>query len=579
LTNREIADLLEQVGTALELVSDNPFKARAYYSAARTIAACQDSVYDLAEQGKATTIKGVGASVGEAINDIVKNGSPTILEELLGEIPPDVWRMLSLPGLGPKRVRSIWRSLSITTLDELEQACRDNRLLSLEGFGEKTQARILSGIDLLRRSEDRLLLSAAHQIADEFIALLAKRCELAGLSLDRVEVTGPLRRKCETVEVIDILIGSVNTEDSDRIAQVISGLTSDVEDVADAADLAFCTSMTGRSVAVAYRGARVAVHIRPASMFACSLFLLTGSSSHVSECIALFPGLLECDSALNSEATIYRSARMQFIPPEMREGAGEVAAAKAGKLPTLVEEGDIKGILHVHTNYSDGTHSIEDLVRYCIEQGYEYIGIADHSRSAFYAGGLSPSDLIRQNREIKEIQSKYPEIRILHGIESDIRADGSLDYDDGLLAMLDFVIGSIHSRFAMPKDQMTARVIAAVRNPYLSILGHPTGRLLLSRDPYEIDLDAVLEAVAEEGKSVELNADPHRLDLDYKGCLTARRMGIPVAINPDAHGPSGINNIRFGVSIARKGWLTKSDVLNCLTADEIVTAFRRMRKS
>lgn len=582
MTNREIADLLEKIGTALELASDNPFKARAYYSAARAIAACPQSVSDLAKQGEVSSIKGVGASVAGAIDDAIRRGSPAILDELLAEIPPDVWRMLSLPGLGPKRVRNLWRSLGITTLDELEQACKDDRLLSLQGFGRKTQARILSGIDLLRRSEGHLLLNAAHQVAAEFTELLVQRCEAAGIELRCVEVAGRLRRECETVDVVDILVTNVDTEDTNRAVQTVSGITGEVTSLDDAADLITYSSERGRSVAATYKGAKLAVHIRPVSLFACSLFLLTGSENHVNECTALFPKLatklLDCDNVFDSEADIYRSIGIQFVPPEMREGTGEVSIAKAGKLPDLVAEADIKGVLHVHTNYSDGSNSIEDLVRYCADQGYEYIGIADHSRSAFYAGGLSPSDLARQHEEIKRLQQSYNNIRILHGIESDILPDGKLDYDDELLAMLDFVIGSVHSVLSMPKNEMTARVLEAVRNPYLSILGHPTGRLLLTREPFEIDLDAILNALAEEGKSVELNADPHRLDLDYEHCLTAKSMGIPVSINPDAHSLSGIHNIRFGVATARKGWLTKSDVLNCLGSDEILARFRRMRR-
>jgi len=258
---------------------------------------------------------------------------------------------------------------------------------------------------------------------------------------------------------------------------------------------------------------------------------------------------------------------------------GEIELAAQGRLPRLLEESDVKGILHIHTNYSDGSNTIEDIARYCLEQGYEYVGIADHSRSAFYADGLSESDLRKQHDEILEVQSRLTGIKILHGIESDILADGNLDYDDDTLAILDFVIGSVHSRFSMSRDDMTARVISAIRNPYLSILGHPTGRLLLSREPYQIDLAAVLEALAEEGKAVELNADPHRLDLDWRNCIVAKRLGIPVSINPDAHDTRGIENFRYGVAIGRKGWLSTADVLNCLTACDIIEKLRSMRSS
>jgi len=578
LTNREIADILEQVATALELVSDNPFRARAYYAAARAVAAHPSPVADLARQGKLSDIKGVGASVAQSIYDIIENGSPAILDELLAEIPPGVWAMLSLPGLGPKRVRSLWRSLNITTLDELQEACRTNRLLSLDGFGEKTQARILHGIDLLRRNQGRLLLSDALEIAEQFMQHLAERA----VCLSKVEPAGALRRRCETMDVIDVLVVIPTDADPNAVIALLGDVADQQVAFDSPADSTVCSEACPgqwRSVIIPFRGARIAVHIRPAGIAPVSLFLLTGNDNHVQECMALSQRLFGSSYRLSSEADIYKELGMQFVPPEMREGLGEVELARKCELPSLVEESDIKGVLHVHTNYSDGTHSIEEIVQHCLARGYEYVGIADHSQSAFYAGGLSPADLIRQHEAIQEIQRRFPGIRILHGIESDILADGSLDYGDELLAMLDFVIGSIHSRLTMPRDQMTARILAAVRNPYLSILGHPSGRLLLSRDGIHVDLEAVLAALAEEGKAVELNADPHRLDLDYKHCILAKRMGIPVAINPDAHSTFGIENLRYGVAIARKGWLASTDILNCLSASAIVDRFRRMRKA
>ena len=600
ISNRDIADILESIAVALELLSDNPFRARAYSSAARVVSSCRDPVEQLAREGRLAEIKGVGASVAASIGDIVETGSSPLLSELLNEIPPDVWRMLSIPGLGPKRVKKLWRELGVDTLDELDDACIQGRLLSIEGFGEKLQSSIRNGIESLRSNEGRLLLSAALQIADEFIQNLAgdrssRAADPAHIdpaqpnsahahSAHRsIEIVGAVRRKCETVDAIEILAGAADPDSAAHIARAVEKAADSPVQPADMPD---CERLGGASrsdltfsVSAAFRGARVVVHTRPPSICAQSLFLLTGSQGHVDACLRLSPQLLSADREFAGERDIYSALGLPYVPPEMREDMGEVELAQQGRLPGLLEESDIKGILHIHTNYSAGSNTVENIARYCLEQGYEYVGIADHSRSAFYADGLSESDLRRQHEEIQDVQSRLAGIKILHGIESDILADGSLDYDDNTLAILDFVIGSVHSRFSMSRNEMTARVIRAIRNPYLSILGHPTGRLLLSREPYQIDLEAVLEALAEEGKAVELNADPHRLDLDWRTCIVAKRMGIPVSINPDAHDTRGIENCRYGVAIARKGWLSAADVLNCLTAHDIIDKLRSMRGS
>ena len=595
ISNRDIADILESIAVALELLSDNPFRARAYSSAARVVSSYKDPVDQLAREGRLAEIKGVGSSVAASISDIVETGTSALLSELLNEIPPDVWRMLSIPGLGPKRVKKLWRELGVDTLDELGDACKQGRLLSLEGFGEKLQSSIRNGIETLRRNEGRLLLSAALQIADEFIENLAANLSSHGPGLARtdsahtdspdisLEIVGAVRRRCETVDAIEILAGAA---DPDRAADIARAFEKVADGPVQPADMPDCERIgcAGRSdlaysASAGFKGARVVIHVRPPSISAQSLFLLTGSQGHVDACLRLSPEALSADREFAGEEEIYSALGLTYVPPEMREDMGEIELAAQGRLPRLLEESDVKGILHIHTNYSDGSNTIEDIARYCLEQGYEYVGIADHSRSAFYADGLSESDLRKQHDEILEVQSRLTGIKILHGIESDILADGNLDYDDDTLAILDFVIGSVHSRFSMSRDDMTARVISAIRNPYLSILGHPTGRLLLSREPYQIDLAAVLEALAEEGKAVELNADPHRLDLDWRNCIVAKRLGIPVSINPDAHDTRGIENFRYGVAIGRKGWLSTADVLNCLTACDIIEKLRSMRSS
>lgn len=587
MTNREISDMLGNIAQALELVSDNPFRAKAYFAASRTIRSYPDSVAEMALTGRLSSIKGVGKSVAESVREIAESGSSPLLDQLLEEIPPDVWRMLSVPGLGPKRVRALWRSLNIDTLDELEAAIKEDRLLALDGFGEKTQASIMEGIAMLRRNEGRLLLSVADQIAEEFIGLLHMRMSSRYAQESdcyRIEVAGELRRQCETVGTIDILVSTASAGVADDITSIVSEVAeaaapTTIATLDDGAVVPGFSDAMPRSTEAVFLGARIVVHVAQPRTAARSLFALTGNRDHVRECEAISPQLLSGGQGYANEHEIYSSLGMQFIPPELREGVGEVAQARLNGLPRLLESADIRGVLHVHTHYSDGSNSIEEIVRYCSELGYEYVGIADHSRSAFYAGGLSESDLMRQHDEILELQSRYPGIRIFHGIESDILVDGQLDYDDGTLAMLDFVIGSVHSRFSLPGDKMTARVIAAIRNPYLSILGHPTGRLLLSRQPYQIDLEAVLEAIADEGKAVELNADPHRLDLDYVHCRIAKEKGIPVSINPDAHNTTGIHNMKYGVAIGRKGWLSSDDVLNCRSADDVARLLQAMRKS
>ncbi len=570
---REVIHILEELAVLRELMGENPFKVRAFQNAARALQGVSTDLQELVEKGELTRIRGIGKSIAEVIEEVVRTGKSHDLEELKARIPAGLLEMLKIPGMGPKKVKAVWEKLGITTVGELEYACKENRLVDLEGFGAKTQEKILKGIELLRKYSERHLLSEARSIAEQVYERLKQRKEFI-----RLEIAGSLRRWKETIKDIDILGSS-----SEEHRQVLMDYFATLPEV----ETIIAKGSTKTSV-VLINGINVDLRIVSDIQFPYALQYFTGSKEHnialrelarkqglkLNE-YGLFRNETENIPCAN-EAEIFQQLGLQYIPPEIRENLGEIEAAQKGEIPTLVDWQDIRGIIHVHSHYSDGANSIEEMARAAREMGYHYLVISDHSRSAQYANGLSEERIREQHGEIDALNEQFTDFRILKSIECDILPDGSLDYDDNVLASFDLVIASIHSRFKMSEEEATERLLRAMSNPHVTIIGHPTGRLLLGREGYPVNIPRLLQAAAEQGVAIELNANPHRLDLDWRWLREAKRLGVRIAIGPDAHQIEGLKDIRYGVGIARKGWLEKQDVLNCLSAEELLS-FARSR--
>lgn len=571
MNRKEIARILKEIGTMLELLGDSPFRARAYYNGARIIETLTEDIDRLVKEDRLKEIKGIGKTLNANVKELVNTGGLKDYDEIKGQIPAGLFDILKVPGLGPKKVRTIFEKLDIKTLGELEYACIENRLIELPGFGEKTQKKVLEGIQYLKKTRGRYLYPEALSKAQA----LADGLQRAG-AVTRVSIAGSLRRKAETIGDIDILASGNR---ADVIMDVFAGLP-EVEKITE----------RGSSMLRAVLDSGIGVDLRVLSdrQFPFALHHFTGSKEHntamrhrakgmglkINE-YGIFKDKDQGGLWCADETEFFQNLGLQYIPPELRENTGEIEAAERGTLPDLVEYKDLKGIFHIHTRYSDGISTIEEMAKGSMELGMEYIGISDHSRSAYYAGGLKIEDVIRQREEIDRLNSHYKGFRIFAGIESDILTDGSLDYPDEILASFDFVIASVHSVFTMNKDSMTERLIRALKNPYVTMLGHPVGRLLLAREEYPLDVERVIEAAAELGKIIELNANPYRLDLDWRWCRRAKEMGVQISINPDAHSLEGLEDTIYGVNIARKGWLEKEDVFNCASLRQMEEILQR----
>ncbi|MGA2642966.1 MAG: DNA polymerase/3'-5' exonuclease PolX [Spirochaetia bacterium] len=580
MDNRAIADFLNDIAVFSELAGENPFKSRAFQSVARTVEKHPESVAALSTEGRLREIKGIGASIEEIVQEIVKTGDSSLLKELKARFPEGITDLLSLSGVGPKKVKALYEKLGIGSIGELEYACRENRLVGLDGFGEKSQAKILQAIEFKKTTQASRLYSEALEIGEE----LARKTGDSKL-FAHVDLAGSLRRGKTTFKDIDILLVP---RDGGKIAEIRDRL---IELADTGADGPAVIGAGDTKVSIRRQGLQVDFRIVPEESYPAALQHFTGSKEHNTSLRTRAKtmgmkmsewGVYGLDGEavpVKNEEEVYTEVGLQWIPPEIREADGEIEAAERGSLPTLVEEKDFHGMIHVHSSASDGIRTIEEMARECIRRGYSWLCLSDHSRSAAYAGGLSADALIAQVEEIRILNKTLAPFRIFAGVESDILSDGSLDYPDSVLAELDFVIGSIHSRLAMDRDTATARLLAAARNPRLTILGHPSGRLLLSREGYPWDEQVVLAALAERGAALEHNCNPHRLDPDWGVLKRAARLGVPVAVDPDAHDIGGFDDMRFGVIMARKAWLTKADVLNCKDTEEIDAWFTSRRKA
>jgi DNA polymerase (family X) len=574
MDKKAVAQVLDQIASFLELKGENPFRVRAFRTASRAIATLPGELDAALTDGSLAGTKGVGPATLQIVQELVTSGRSSLLEELREQVPSGLVEMLQIAGLGVAKIRQIHESLDIDSLPELEAAARDGSLAKLPRFGQKTAENILKGIAFLRQASAFKL---AHHAAEEAEGFRSALAALPGVI--SAQVAGDLRRRMEVIrDIVVVLVANVAPAEIFRVIGQLPG----VHEFAGQDERRVTLRVSG--------GAQAQVIVTTPRNAGAVLVQATGSEAHLAQLAqyardkgfgldgaALWRGSEFVPTA--DEKSFYGALGLPEIPSELREGRGEIEAAAAGTLPRLLERGDLAGFLHCHTTWSDGTTSVEELALACRDAGYSYVGLTDHSRAAAYAGGLTPEDLARQAAEIDALNARLAGIRVLKGIEADILADGELDYDEGVLARLDFVIGSIHSRFGLTRDEMTSRMLKAMDNPYLSIIGHPTGRLLLSRDPYPLDLQAVFAKAATAGVAIEINADPHRLDLDWRLVRQARDMGVMISIGADAHNIPGIRHVDFGVAMARKGWLRKDDILNTRPVDEFLAQTRARRST
>ncbi|HEU4564375.1 MAG TPA: DNA polymerase/3'-5' exonuclease PolX, partial [Gemmatimonadaceae bacterium] len=569
---RTTAHVLSQIADLLELQGESRFKSRAYRTAARAVLGIQtDDLRPMYRSGELERIPGLGAATLSVIGELVETGESSYFERLRENTPEGLLEMLRVPGLGTSKIHALHEGLGIETLQELEDAARAGRLTTLKGFGPKTAERILKGIAHLKESSGYVLFPHAAAEAARLLAAVT-----AHPGVERAAVAGSVRRRNEVVRDIDIVASC--TMPPAEVAATFARLPA-VRDV---------IGVGGRSVSIRFvDGTLLDLHCVEPRRWGVALWRATGSAAHVEMLTARAAArgyamaedeLRAADGSvleLPDEPALYAALDLEYVEPELREGEGEVEVASARALPSLVSATDIRGVLHCHSRYSDGKATIGEMAAAARARGWSYLGISDHSQSAFYAGGLPRERVLEQHDEIDRVNEEMPGFRVLKGIEADILPDGRIDYEPELLDRFDYVIGSVHSRFAMDEAAMTERVLRALDDPHLTILGHPTGRLLLTREPYAIDMEAVLERAAETGVAVELNADPHRLDLDWRLCRTAKRLGVAIEIGPDAHSTHGLDNVEIGVGIARKGWLEPDDVLNTRSADDVLARARR----
>jgi DNA polymerase (family 10) len=568
--NKELGAILDQIGD-LEEMKDQPFKARAYHRAARVVEGLKEDVAGIAKRRDLRDLQGIGEALAKKIEEYVRTGRITYLEKLRREFPPDLLQLLDLPSLGPKKVKVLYQQLGVTSITDLERAAMDGEVRKLRGFGEKTEKNLLNAIRMSSGTEKRTLLGVGLPIAEGIVEELRKESHI-----DKISVAGSGRRMRETLGDLDILAA---TEKPELVMEAFRSLPG-VKEV-------MVSGPTKTSVIVETSGRPLQVDLRVVAgeSFGSALQYFTGSKDHnirlrriaqakdwkLNE-YGLFDG--ENRIAGETEESVYEALGMEFVPPEIREDRGEIESAQSNSLPRLVSLGDINGDLHVHTEWSDGDDTIERMVQEAKNLGYSYVSIADHSRGIKIAGGLDDDVLLKQVDTIRELNRSEKGFRILSSNEVNIKVNGELDYDDDVLRELDIVIGAVHSQFKMGRDRMTERIVTAMENEHVNLISHPTGRLIGKREPYEFDMDRVLDAALETNTALEINSWIDRLDLNDRDASLAKERGVKLALGTDAHTWKQMQFMRFGVGTARRAWLETEDVLNCLPAEDLLAWFK-----
>lgn len=570
MDKREIAAILYEMGRLLDLKGENPFKVRAYENAARVLEGLNEDIGGLIKNKTLTEIKGIGKNLADHITELYKTGELKEYTDLRKSIPEGVIQMLSIAGLGPKRVRFIWEERKIKSIGELEMACQRHMLSGAPGFGDKMEQNILAGIETLKRFAGKRLFAEGFAYAEQVLEQVKKWPEVI-----LCKVAGSIRRRKEVIQDIDILVA---TDKPNKVMDKFVALPF--------AEKIIQHGKTKSEILLA-SGIQCDLRAVTETEYPFALHHFTGSKEHnvamrsmakrlgykMNE-YGVFRGNSEKSVSCKTESEIFAQFKMSYIEPELREDLGEIEAALEGKLPKLIGEKDLRGIVHCHSNYTDGADSIEELAKAVKNLGYEYLVVCDHSKAVTVAHGLKPADVKRQHKEIDALNKKLKDFRVIKGVECDILADGTMDFDDNLLASFEVVIAAVHSRFGMSRDDMTKRIVKALENPNVDILAHPTGRLLLAREAYEVDIKKVIDTAIQYKKIIEINAHPQRLDLDWRLCKYAKDAGAKFVICPDAHSIEGLGDLAFGVNVARKGWLEKNDVINCLTLEKFFLAIK-----
>ncbi len=568
----DVGEVLEQIAQLLELKGENPFKIRAYTNAARALDSLSEPIEKLVAEERLGTIEGVGKAITEKVTELVTTGRLSYYEELKASFPEGIFELFELQGLGAKKIKALHDQLGVDSLADLENVCQEGKVAGLAGFGMKTQGNIVKAIADHRKHAGRFRINVVAELAEELLSDLR-----AHEAVGQLESAGSFRRRKETIGDLDLLVSSTQPEEVSEFF-ILHPLVQEV----------IVHGPTKSSVRLK-DGPQCDLRVVKPEEFPFALVYFTGSKEHN---IRLRSRALDQGWSLNeyrfspskevseitvppiqTEQELYKALGLDFIPPELREDRGEIAAAEAGVLPTLIEWSNLRGTFHCHTTASDGKNSLIEMARGAMDLGLEYLGIADHSKSSYQAHGLSAAQLAEQIAEIQELNEtdefREAGFRLFAGIECDILKDGELDFPDEVLDSLDYVVASVHSSFTMGEAEMTARIIKAINNPHVTMLGHLTGRLLLSREPYAVNIPAVIEAAAATGTIIEINASPWRLDMDWRWWPLAKEKGVKCAINPDAHTTHGLQDLIYGIGIARKGWLTKADVVNCLPLGKI----------
>ncbi len=570
MEKRDVVRVLQEIAVLLELRGENPFKVRAYENAARAVEGLTEDLGSVVAEGRLVQVRGIGAHIAQRVAELMTDGRMKFHDELVETTPPGYLDMIRVPGLGAKKVRALGEALEVTTLAELKKAAEEGRIRGLAGFGAQSEKKILEGIALVEKGAGRFLAGQVRPLAESLLERLRKHPAVA-----EAEVGGSLRRWAETVKDVDLLVATTRPKD-------VTGAF-----LAMATDASIIASGDTKTSVRLPDGLAIDLRLVLPKQFPFALHYFTGSVAHN---VKIRARALDRGWSLNeyelsgkrhppirSEADLFRVLGLAYVEPELREDRGEIEAAEAGELPALIETGDMKGILHCHTTASDGRSTLAEMAEAAEAWGASYLGIADHSQAARYAGGLSEADLKKQRAEIDALNAKSRKLRVLAGCEVDILPDGKLDFPDRVLERLDFVVAAIHSNFTMSEEAMTDRVCRALRNRHVHFLAHPTGRLLLEREPYRVRIEEVIRVAAGEGVILEINANPHRLDLDWREIRAAKAAGARFAINPDAHHASAYDHIRFGVGTARKGWLTKKDVVNTLPVEKLLALLAAKR--